>query len=143
MQPIHRQTLNSYICIALSKLYIVDGIINEEEFEKAYQEWKQMQANMVDDSDVYRVVEYNHARIKKDYKRALEIAKTIVSPQVRLTFIASANYLLGDYKAAYNTHKRYKKVSDSVSALEVRQLAAEHSLQMDLARSESEAKDLS
>ena len=142
LQPIHRQTLNSYICIALSKLYIVDGIINEEEFEKAYQEWKQMQANMVDDSDVYRVVEYNHARIKKDYKRALEIAKTIVSPQVRLTFIASANYLLGDYKAAYNTYKRYKKVSDSVSALEVRKMAAEHALQLDLARSENEKKDL-
>lgn len=142
LQPIHRQTLNSYICIALSKLYIVDGIINEEEFEKAYQEWKQMQANMVDDSDVYRVVEYNHARIKKDYKRALEIAKTIVSPQVRLTFIASANYLLGDYKAAYNTYKRYKKVTDSVSALEVRKMAAEHALQLDLARSENEKKDL-
>ena len=142
LQPIHRQTLNSYICIALSKLYIVDGIINEEEFEKAYQEWKQMQANMVDDSDVYRVVEYNHARIKKDYKRALEIAKTIVSPQVRLAFIASANYLLGDYKAAYNTHKRYKKVSDSVSALEVRKMAAEHALQLDLARSENEKNDL-
>ncbi len=142
LQPIHRQTLNSYICIALSKLYIVDGIINEEEFEKAYQEWKQMQANMVDDSDVYRVVEYNHARIKKDYKRALEIAKTIVSPQVRLAFIASANYLLGDYKAAYNTYKRYKKVSDSVSALEVRKMAAEHALQLDLARSENEKKDL-
>ena len=142
LQPIHRQTLNSYICIALSKLYIVDGIINEEEFEKAYQEWKQTQVNMVDDSDVYRVVEYNHARIKKDYKRALEIAKTIVSPQVRLAFIASANYLLGDYKAAYNTHKRYKKVSDSVSALEVRKMAAEHSLQLDLARSENEKKDL-
>lgn len=142
LQPIHRQTLNSYICIALSKLYIVDGIINEEEFEKAYQEWKQMQANMVDDSDVYRVVEYNHARIKKDYKRALEIAKTIVSPQVRLAFIASANYLLGDYKAAYNTYKRYKKVTDSVSALEVRKMAAEHALQLDLARSENEKKDL-
>ena len=142
LQPIHRQTLNSYICIALSKLYIVDGIINEEEFEKAYQEWKQMQANRVDDSDVYRVVEYNHARIKKDYKRALEIAKTIVSPQVRLAFIASANYLLGDYKAAYNTYKRYKKVSDSVSALEVRKMAAEHALQLDLARSENEKKDL-
>ena len=142
LQPIHRQTLNSYICIALSKLYIKDGIINEEEFEKAYQEWKQMQANMVDDSDVYRVVEYNHARIKKDYKRALEIAKTIVSPQVRLAFIASANYLLGDYKAAYNTYKRYKKVTDSVSALEVRKMAAEHALQLDLARSENEKKDL-
>ena len=142
LQTVHSQTLNAYVCIALSKLYLADGIGNEEEFEKAYQEWKQTQTKKVDDSDIYKIVEFNHAKINKDYKRALEIAKTIVSPQVRLTFIASANYLLGDYKAAYNTYKRYKKVSDSVSALEVRQMAAEHSLQLDLARSESEAKDL-
>ena len=46
-----------------------------------------------------------------------------------------------DYKAAYNSYKQFKHNSDSLSALEVRQLAAEHSLQLDLARSESEAKD--
>ena len=142
LQPVHSHTLNAYICIALSKLYLADGIGNEEEFEKAYQEWKLTQNNKVDDNDIYKIVEFNHAKIKKDYERALEIAKTIVSPQIRLNFMATAYRLLGDYKTAYNTYKRYKKISDSLSSLEVRQMAAEHSLQLDVARSENEAKDL-
>ena len=96
----------------------------------------------MDDSDIYRIVEYNHAKINKDNERALEIAKTLVSPQVRLNFMSSAYYALGDYKTAYNTQKLYKHISDSMSALEVRQMAAEHSLQLDLARSENETKDL-
>jgi serine phosphatase RsbU (regulator of sigma subunit) len=126
----------------LSKLYLADGIGNEEEFEKAYQEWKQTQTNKADDSDIYKIVEFNHAKINKDYKQALEIAKTIVSPQIRPSFMASAYSMLGDYKAAYNSYRQFKHNSDSLSALEVRQIAAEHSLQLDLARSESEAKDL-
>jgi serine phosphatase RsbU (regulator of sigma subunit) len=142
LQPVHSQALNAYICIALSKLYLADGIGNEEEFEKAYQEWKKTQTNKVYDSDIYIIVEYNHAKIKKDYEKALEIAKTIASPQIRLSFMASAYSMLGDYKAAYNAHKQYKTISDSLSALEIRQLAAEHSLQLDVARSENETKDL-
>ena len=142
LEQIHRQTLNSFICIALSKLNMEHGINNEEEFEKAYQEWKQGQVNKVDDNDIYRIVEFNHAKIKKNYEQALEIAKTIVSPQIRLKFMATAYRLLGDYKTAYNTYILYKLVSDSVSALEVRKMAAEHSLQLDLARSENEKKDL-
>ena len=96
----------------------------------------------MDDNDIYRIVEFNHAKIKKNYEQALEIAKTIVSPQIRLKFMATAYRLLGDYKTAYNTYILYKLVSDSVSALEVRKMAAEHSLQLDLARSENEKKDL-
>ena len=142
LEQIHRHTLNSFICIALSKLNLEHGINNEEEFENAYQEWKQGQVNKVDDNDIYRIVEFNHAKIKKDYEQALAIAKTIVSPQIRLNFMATAYRLLGDYKTAYNTYKLYKLVSDSVSALEVRKMAAEHSLQLDLARSENEKKDL-
>lgn len=142
LEQIHRHTLNSFICIALSKLNMEHGINNEEEFENAYQEWKQGQVNKVDDNDIYRIVEFNHAKIKKDYEQALAIAKTIVSPQIRLNFMATAYRLLGDYKTAYNTYKLYKLVSDSVSALEVRKMAAEHSLQLDLARSENEKKDL-
>ncbi len=142
LEQIHRHTLNSFICIALSKLNMEHGINNEEEFENAYQEWKQGQVNKVDDNDIYRIVEFNHAKIKKDYEQALAIAKTIVSPQIRLNFMATAYRLLGDYKTAYNTYILYKRVSDSVSALEVRQMAAEHSLQLDLARSENEKKDL-
>ena len=142
LEQIHRHTLNSFICIALSKLNMEHGINNEEEFENAYQEWKQGQVNKVDDNDIYRIVEFNHAKIKKDYEQALAIAKTIVSPQIRLNFMATAYRLLGDYKTAYNTYILYKLVSDSVSALEVRKMAAEHSLQLDLARSENEKKDL-
>ena len=142
LEQIHRHTLNSFICIALSKLNMEHGINNEEEFENAYQEWKQGQVNKVDDNDIYRIVEFNHAKIKKDYEQALAIAKTIISPQIRLNFMATAYRLLGDYKTAYNTYILYKLVSDSVSALEVRKMAAEHSLQLDLARSENEKKDL-
>ena len=142
VQPVHSQALNAYVCIALSKMCLEDGIDNEEEFEKAYQEWKRSQTKKVDDSDIYRIVEFYHAKINKDNERALEIAKTLVSPQVRLSFMSSAYYALGDYKTAYNTQKLYKHISDSMSALEVRQMAAEHSLQLDLARSENETKDL-
>ena len=139
LEQIHRQSLNSYVCIALS---LMDDTGNEEEFEKAYQAWKQVQDNKVDNYNIYRVVEFHHARIKKDYEQALEFAKTIESPQIRLSFMATAYRLLGDYKAAYYTYIRFKNYSDSVSTLEVRKMAAEHSLQLDLARSENEKKDL-
>ncbi len=141
LQLVHRQNLNAYVCIALGKLHLTNGSNNEEEFEKAYQEWKSSDDKM-QENDITRIVEFYHARIEKDNQKALEIAKTIKSKQVRLNFMASAYGLLGDYLAAYKTFVQYKKISDSLSALEVRQLAAEHSLQLDLARSENEAKDL-
>lgn len=142
LNPIHKRTLYSYICIALGEMYLKDGSSNEEEFEKAYQEWKRAQADKVVNSDVYKIVEFNRAKIKKDNQQALEIAKTIVNPQTRLNYLATAYGLLGDYQTAYTTYLDYKILSDSLSALEVRQMAAEHSLQLDLARSENEAKDL-
>ena len=139
---IHRRTLNSYVCIALSELYLNKHIGNEEEFDKAYQEWKRLQADQVLNSDIYKIVEINRARIKKDHERELEIAKTFVTPQTRLDYLALAYRDLGNYQAALNTYIQFKKYSDSLSALEVRQMAAEHSLQLDLARSENEKKDL-
>jgi len=142
LNPIHKRTLYSYVCVGLSELNLKNGVSNEEEFEKAYQEWKRLQADQVVNSDIYKIVEFNRARIKKDNERALEIAKTFVSPQTRLNYMATAYSALGDYRRAFNTFKQYKKLSDSLTALEVRQTAAEHSLQLDLARSESEAKDL-
>ena len=139
---IHRRTLNSYVCIALSELYLNKHIGNEEEFDKAYQEWKRLQADQVLNSDIYKIVEINRARIKKDHERELEIAKTFVTPQTRLDYLALAYRDLGNYQAALNTYIQFKKYSDSLSALEVRRMAAEHSLQLDLARSENEKKDL-
>ena len=142
LNPIHKRYLYSYACIALSELYLKNGVDTKEEFEKAYQEWKQTQADKVVNSDIYKIVEFNRARIKKDNQQALEIAKTFVSPQTRLNYMATAYYYLGDYQSAFDTYKSYKKLSDSLLALEVRQMAAEHSLQLDVARSENEAKDL-
>lgn len=141
IQPIHTQLLHAYVCIALGAMHRRDGSYSEEEYDKAYKEWKQTQPK-VNENDMFKIAEYYHAKTKKDYQQALEIAKTIVSPLIRLSFVSDTYGFLGNYAMAFKTHKEFKDLSDSLSAREVRQMAAEHSLQLDVARSENEAKDL-
>ena len=133
--PQHKLAAWSFTCISL-----LDG--DKEQFNAAYAERQKVKQELGHDDNLGNTVEFYHAEINGDYERSLEIAKTHKSALDRMNLMARAYANLGRYDEAYNLSKKSRELSDSVNTVEVRMQSAEFAVQLDLARTESEAKDL-
>jgi serine phosphatase RsbU (regulator of sigma subunit) len=72
----------------------------------------------------------------------LELAKEEKSPLERNKLMAHAYEWLGQWQQALECYKEYKHASDSANSELARKQSAENSLQLEVMRAESEAKDL-
>lgn len=135
--PLHQLNALSYKCLTA---YNTRG---EEEFIRLYEEREKLRMQLggiVGPLD--RVLLVYLAECKHEYQKMLSLALAQPKGVDRLSLIARAYALCGDYKSAYKTYMEYKSYSDSVNTDEIRRESTENALQLDVARAESETKDL-
>ena len=113
-----------------------------DELNAAYNEWKKAEEKFGYTSNLSRHIETYHAQVNGDYQRMLELAKEEKSPLERNKLMAHAYEWLGQWQQALKCYKEYKRTSDSINNDQVRNLSTAHTLQLDVIRAESEAKDL-
>jgi serine phosphatase RsbU (regulator of sigma subunit) len=87
-------------------------------------------------------VDVHYAELNGDYEKMLAMAKNLSSTADRMLMTARAYKKLGRWEDAYNLLIDHKKYSDSLNSAELRKLSLNHSLALDAARAENEAKDL-
>ena len=140
LQDVHRQVALAYLCIAYS--HLPDNEIDRQAFNDYYAEYKKYAEKTKNDFGLKGIVEYNYYRLNNNPKAALEAAKTIKAKENRLSYMANAYDWNGDHRQAYLTQKELMRYRDSLNTAESRKMATEHSLQLDVAKAENEAKDL-
>ena len=140
LQDVHRQVALGYVCIAYS--HLPDNEIDRQVFNEYYADYKKYAENTKNDFGLKGIVDYNYYRLNNNPKAALEAAKTVKAKANRLSYLANAYDLNGDYRQAYLTVKELMRYRDSINTAESRKMATEHSLQLDVAKAENEVKDL-
>ena len=93
-------------------------------------------------STLNQIIDIYKAQYDKDYEKMLELSRNLKNPQERLSMIAHTYTHMGKWEDAFFTLMKYKKQSDSLNSEQIRRQSSEHSLALDAARSETEAKDL-
>ena len=88
------------------------------------------------------IVRFYEAKVNGRVGELPELAQKVTTKSNRLSFTASAWALNGEYKKAYEAYKIYKDYTDSVNRAEIGRAASEYGVQLDLAKAESEMKDL-
>ena len=127
----------SYKCMAAQL-----GDADKDEFNRYYAELEKTKQETGLSTTLTQRVDVYHADINGDYDKMLELASKMRNKQDRLILMARANRRLGRWEQAYHLQVNYKKYSDSINSAEVRKTALDHSLALDAARAENEAKDL-
>lgn len=140
ISDIHQVSAKSYICVGYAKLVKTDA--DREKFNQAYHTFAEASEKMNYDGGLSEIAHYYYCKINGRYAEAMVHARKISSLQNRMPFVAEAYGLAGDYKSAYETYVRYKKYSDSLNSVSVKQQTAEYALQLDLARAENETREL-
>lgn len=136
----HRQSALAYICIGYS--HMPEDQFDLQTYNQYYAEFKKFKQKTGRDIGMNGIVDYNYYRLNNNPQKALEAAKGMKMALNRLTYMAAAYETLDSFKQAYYTLKSYKKLTDSLNTAESMKLATEHALQLNIARAESEAKDL-
>ena len=137
INPIHKQAALGYLCVAIAKQ--INGPADVKRFNEAYERWAEQQEKTQQNGGLKGIVRYYHAKVNGRYAEALEEAQKINSLMNRLPFVSEAYALMGDYKNAYLTYREYKKISDSLNTVSIRQQTTESSMQLGVARAELEA----
>lgn len=127
----------SYKCIAATI-----GKEDKEEFNRYYAELDKARKKTGVTMNLSQRADVNHACLNGDYEKMLELAQKMKNPLDRMTLTSSAYARLGRWEEAYDLQIQYKKYSDSINSSELRNIALNHSLVLDAARAENEAKDL-
>ena len=127
----------SYRCLAS---LIPDGVDHKDEYNKNYVEWKKAKEEYKYNSSLSNIIDLYHAQVNGDYPKMLELAKQMKSPLDRNNYMAHAYDHQGKYKEAFRCFKEYKRLSDSLNSAQIRKQTAEHTLQLDVIRAESQTK---
>ena len=135
----HRLSALSYKYIALR-----DQRAPQEELDKAYEERKKLIAEYGHDDNLGYIVDFEHAVMHDNLKKAEEIVENISwkNRPTKLLYYAKLNYAKEDYKKAYNYYERYKTASDSVNNDNVRKTSLDVNMLIDKAKAETEAREL-
>ena len=136
----HRQIALAYICIAYANLPEKERDLKT--FNQYYQEFKEFREKTGRDTGMNDIVDYYYYGLNHQPLKALEAAKHMAIPVNRLIFMAGAYERLDSFKQAYYTMKEYRDLTDSLNTEESKKQATEHALQLNIARAETEAKDL-
>ena len=136
----HHQSALAYICIGYS--HMPEDQFDLQTYNQYYEEFKKFRQKTGRDIGMNGIVDFNYYRLNNNPQKALEAAKGMKITLNRLTFLASAYEMLDSFKQAYYTMKSYRKLTDSLNTVEGMKQATEHALQLNIARAESEAKDL-
>ena len=126
-----------YKCMAAT---IGEG--DREEFNRYYADLEKAIKETGASMNLSRRVDVYHADINGDYEKMLVLAQNMRNPLDRLMLTSQANKRLGRWEEAYNLLLEFKRYSDSINSADVRNIALSHSLALDAARAENEAKDL-
>ena len=135
--PEQRVQALGYKCMAAT---IGEG--DKEEFNRYYADLEKAIKETGASMNLSRRVDVYHAEINGDYEKMLMLAQNMKNPLDRLMLTSQAYKRLGRYEDAYNLLLIFKSYSDSINSAEVRNIALNHSLALDAARAENEAKDL-
>ena len=127
----------SYKCIAATM-----GVEDKEEFNRYYAELEKARKETGISMSLSWRADVFHADYNGDYEKMLEVAQKIKSKQDRMQLTARAYKKLERWEEAYDLLVEYKRYSDSINSAEARNIAINHSLALDAARAENEAKDL-
>lgn len=127
----------SYKCIAATM-----GVEDKEEFNRYYAELEKARKETGISMSLSWRADVFHADYNGEYEKMLELAQKMKSKQDRMQLTARAYKKLGRWEDAYNLQVEYKRYSDSINSAEARNIAINHSLALDAARAENEAKDL-
>lgn len=127
----------SYKCIAATM-----GVEDKEEFNRYYAELEKARKETGISMSLSWRADVFHADYNGDYEKMLEVAQKIKSKQDRMQLTARAYRKLERWEEAYDLLVKYKKYCDSINSEEARNIASNHSLALDAARAENEAKDL-
>ena len=136
----HRQIALAYICIAYSNLPEKERDLKT--FNQYYQEFKEFKEKTGRETGMNDIVDYNYYLLNHQPLKALEAAKSMKIPVNRLIFMAGAYEKLDSFRQAYYAMTQYRKLTDSLNTAESKKQATEHTLQLNIARAENEAKDL-
>ena len=136
----HHQSALAYLCIGYS--HMPEDQFDLQTYNQYYEEFKKFKQKTGRDIGMNGIVDYYYYRLNNNPQKALEAAKGMKIALNRLTYVASAYEMLDSFKQAFYTLKAYKKLTDSLNTEEGKKLATEHALQLNIARAESEAKDL-
>ena len=137
----------------ITKTQIVDALaykcmglniapVDLDEFNRCYAEMDKARNETKYNGLTSQTVDMYHAQNNKDFDRMLQFAQNLKTPQDRLSAIAHTYTWMGRWKDAYHTYVMYKRLCDSINGESVRKQSAEHSIALEAARAESEAKDL-
>ena len=136
----HIQAL-SYQCLATILVETI-GEGDKEEFNRCYAELEKVKKETGISMTLTQRVDIHHADLNGDYKKMLVLTQKMSNKQDQYLLTALAYKRLGQWKEAYNLQIKYKKYSDSINSAEMRNIALNHSLTLNAARAENEAKDL-
>ena len=115
---------------------------DKEAFNRYYAELDKARKETGISMNLSRRVDVHYAELNGDYEKMLAMAKNLSSTADRMLMTARAYKKLGRWEDAYNLLIDHKKYSDSLNSAELRKLSLNHSLALDAARAENEAKDL-
>ena len=116
---------------------------NDKETYKAYYaELEKARKETGISTSVCRKADIYYAEKMGDYEKMLALVKNIPSPLDRMSMTARAYKKLGRWEEAYDLQLKFKRYNDSVNSEKLRNLSLNHSLALDAARAENEAKDL-
>lgn len=115
---------------------------DKEEFNRYYADLEKAIKETGAYMNLSQRVDVYHAEINGDYDKMLELAQNMKNPLDRLMLTSQAYKRLGRWEEAYDLLYDFKRYSDSINSAEVRNIALNHSLALDAARAENEAKDL-
>ena len=135
--PEQRIQALSYKCLAATI-----GYEDKEEFNRDYAELEKARKETGISMSLSWRADVFHADYNGDYEKMLEVARKIKSKQDRMQLTARAYRKLERWEEAYDLLVKYKKYCDSINSEEARNIASNHSLALDAARAENEAKDL-
>ena len=133
----HKLNAMSYICLTYSK---IDGS-QLEEFNKAYAERKKMKEEIGQNGFFDLILDFEHALLNEHYEDALAYIEQM-TPLDQKHYRVRFYEKIGNYKEALHWYKLYRDHRDSINVADARQQATEYSVELGLARTENEAKDL-
>lgn len=136
--PLNILTAWSFKCFMNSP----DNGSHRDEFIRCWAEREKAKAAVGHDDSYGHLLNIDYALFNDNYDEALRLVDALSSPLDRLTNISRVYKAMGNYEKAYEAYQQYIRMRDSLNNIDARRLSTEYSVQMDVARAESEAKDL-
>ncbi len=133
----HKLNAMSYKCFTYTH---IDGS-HKEEFNQLYEERKRLQAEIGQEGFYSALIEFEHALLNEDYDLALEYTSKM-TPLEEKRLKSRVYEKKGQYKEALQWYRRYRDYRDSTNIADANKQLTERAVELNVARAESEAKDL-